>query len=73
MTHSVRFGDLGAQSHWIAKIYAALNEKELALTWLERGLAAEAIGNFYEDEPVWDPIRSDPRFAHLLRRMGIPQ
>src|SRR6266496_4273021 len=62
-----------SEAHWIAKIYATLNEKELALSWLERGLAAGAIGFFYKDEPVWDPIRSDPRFADLLRRMGIPQ
>ena len=53
------------QARYIAVIYAALNEKELALTWLERGLAAGAIGAFYKDEPVWDPIRSDPRFADL--------
>jgi adenylate cyclase len=62
-----------SQAHWMAKIYATLNEKELALTWLERGLAAGGIGPFYKDEPVWDPIRSDARFADLLRRMGIPQ
>jgi tetratricopeptide (TPR) repeat protein len=61
-----------SQAQWIAKIYAALNEKELAFSWMERGLAAGAIGYFYKDEPVWDPIRSDPRFADLLRRMGIP-
>ena len=61
-----------SEAHWIAKIYAALNEKELALSWLERGLATGAIGVFYKDEPVWDPIRSDPRFANLLRRMGVP-
>jgi eukaryotic-like serine/threonine-protein kinase len=61
------------QAQWIAKIYATLSEKEQALTWLDRGLAAEAIGVFYKDEPVWDPIRNDPRFADLLRRMGIPQ
>jgi adenylate cyclase len=58
-----------SQAHWIAKIYAALNEKELALTWLERGLAAGAIGFFYKDEPVWDPIRSDPRFAALVEKI----
>ena len=60
-----------SQAHWIAKIYAALNEKEQAFAWLERGLAAGAIGTFYKDEPVWDTIRSDPRFADLLWRMGL--
>jgi TolB-like protein/Tfp pilus assembly protein PilF len=61
------------QAVWIAKIYATLNEKEPALTWLERGLATGAIGSFYKDDPVWDPIRSDARFTDLQRRMGIPQ
>jgi TolB-like protein len=61
------------QAVWIAKIYATLNDKQLALTWLERGLATGAIGSFYKDDPVWDPIRIDPRFTDLLRRMGIPQ
>jgi TolB-like protein len=35
-----------SQAHWIAKIYAALNEKELAFFWLDRGLATGAIGPF---------------------------
>ena len=64
-------GATQSQSQSIAKIYTALNEKELALSWLERGLAAEAIGLFFKDEPVWDTIREDPRFADLLRRMGL--
>jgi len=62
-----------SEAHWIAKIYATLNEKEQAFAWLERGLATGAIAVFYKDEPVWDTIRSDPRFADLLQRMGIPQ
>ncbi len=62
-----------SQAHWIAKIYAALNEKEMAFSWLERGLAAGAIAVFYKDEPVWDSLRSDPGFTDLLRRMGVPQ
>ncbi len=60
------------QAHWIAKIYATLNEKEQALTWLERGLATGAVGAFYKDEPVWDPIRSDPRFEALVEKMFTP-
>jgi tetratricopeptide (TPR) repeat protein len=62
-----------SEAHWIAKIYAALNEKELAFSWLDRGLATGATRVFYKDEPVWDPIRNDQRFTNLLRRMGIPQ
>jgi serine/threonine-protein kinase len=62
-----------SQAHWIAKIYATLNEKELAFSWLERGLATGAIGPFYKDEPVWDPIRDDPRFAALVGKMVVPE
>ena len=58
-----------SQAHWIAKIYAILSEKEQALSWLERGLATGAIGVFYKDEPVWDTIRSDPRFDALVEKM----
>ncbi len=61
-----------SQAHFIAKIYATLNQKEQALAWLERGLAAGAIGVFYKEEPVWDPIRSDPRFAALVEKMSVP-
>jgi serine/threonine protein kinase/tetratricopeptide (TPR) repeat protein len=66
----------GASLHraiWIAMIYSTMNDRELALRWLERGLDAGAIIIFYKDAPVWDAIRSDPRFQNFLRRMGIPQ
>ena len=58
------------QANWIAKIYAALNDRGQMFAWLDRGLNAGAIGIFYKDEPVWDPFRKDRRFADLLRRMG---
>ena len=60
-------------AHWIAKIYAALNEKEQAFSWLDRGLATGALGVFYKDEPVWDAIRDDPRFASLVAKMVVPE
>ena len=63
---------LGMQE-WLARIYAASNEKELALLSLERGVANGSIPRFYKDAPVWDTIRGDARFASLLRSMGIPQ
>jgi Flp pilus assembly protein TadD len=61
------------EAHWIAKIYSTINERETALDWLEQGFVAGAIGGFYKDEPVWDPIRNDPRFTNLLKRMNVPQ
>src|SRR5215469_13684820 len=61
-----------SEAHWIAKVYAALNEKEQAMTWLDRGLTTGAIGSFYKDEPVWDPIRSHPRFEALVGKMFVP-
>ncbi len=69
----VRSGTSLTHALWVAKIYATLREPEPALTWLERGLAAGAIGMLHKDEPMWDVIRHDTRFGDLLRRMGIPQ
>jgi tetratricopeptide (TPR) repeat protein len=61
-----------SEAQWIAKIYSALNEKDQALNWLNRGLGTGTIGVFYVGEPTWDNIRSDARFSDLLQRMGIP-
>jgi hypothetical protein len=61
-----------SQAHLIAKIYATLNDKEMALSWLERGLATGAIGPFYKDEQVWDSIRGDPRFEALVQKILLP-
>jgi hypothetical protein len=61
-----------SQAHLIAKIYATLNEKEMALSWLKRGLATGAIGSFHKDEPVWDSIRGNPRFEALVQKCLLP-
>jgi TolB-like protein/Flp pilus assembly protein TadD len=66
-------GETLSTAHWIAKIYATLSDKEMAFSWLERALATGAIGVFYNDEPVWDPIRDDPRFASLVAKMVVPE
>ena len=68
-----RAGPNLSTAHWIAKVYAMLNDREMALSWLERALASGAIGVFYKDEPIWDPIRDDPRFATLLEKIVVPE
>ncbi|HVS82217.1 MAG TPA: protein kinase [Pyrinomonadaceae bacterium] len=57
----------------IALIYAGLGEKDQAFTWLEKAYEEHAFKMAWlKVEPQWDSLRSDPRFADLLRRVGLP-
>jgi hypothetical protein len=52
-----------------AYIYVPLGEKDRAFESLERGYEERLISVIRVD-PAFDPLRSDPRFANLLRRMN---
>ena len=49
-----------------------LGNKDLALEALEKAFAEGEDLGLLNVEPEWDPIRSDPRFQDLLRRVGLP-
>jgi len=54
--------------------YAALGERDEAFLWLEKLYQMHELAIMQPKlEPAFDPLRSDPRFADLLRRMGLPQ
>jgi TolB-like protein/DNA-binding winged helix-turn-helix (wHTH) protein/Tfp pilus assembly protein PilF len=56
------------------QIYAALGEKDKAFEWLEKAYEERSIALGGEDirvDPTYDPLRSDPRFQDLLRRMNL--
>jgi TolB-like protein/Flp pilus assembly protein TadD/predicted Ser/Thr protein kinase len=58
----------------IARIYMGLGKKEDAIGWLEKGV--DGHDNGVTDlgvGPDWEPLRSDPRFQALLRRIGLPR
>jgi len=56
-----------------AILYAALGEKDQAFQWLERGYQDHAlVMTDLKVDPRYDNLRSDPRFADLLRRVGFP-
>jgi adenylate cyclase len=56
----------------IATFYAMAGENGQALDWLERGLDMRDSYLPYVGDPIFDAIRSDPRFQNLCRRVGIP-
>jgi tetratricopeptide (TPR) repeat protein len=54
--------------------YIRLGEREKALYWLEKAFEHHTRDLIYlKVEPNYDPLRSDPRFQSLLRRMNFPE
>ncbi len=61
----------------IARLHAALGDRDEAFTWLEKAYQQRNrdLPNLKET-PEWDPLhplRDDPRFQDLLRRMNFPE
>ena len=57
-----------------AVIYVALGDKDRALAELERDFAERGFYVAYlRVDPMFDPLRADPRFTSLLRRVGLQQ
>ncbi len=57
----------------IALIYANLGDKDQAFAWLDRAYEARSafLITAILGSPNYDPLRSDPRFDALLRRIGL--
>src|SRR5512143_4166446 len=54
----------------IAMVYAARGDRDQAMAWLERGYS-ERVNPSVLLRPGFDPLRADPRFQGLLRRVGL--
>ena len=56
----------------MAAIYVGLGERDLALEWLEKAVEQPGEHQFwFAANPLFDPLRSDPRFDELLERMNL--
>jgi TolB-like protein/DNA-binding winged helix-turn-helix (wHTH) protein/Flp pilus assembly protein TadD len=56
----------------IAMIYASLGDPDQAMHWLEKGFE-ERFNPGVLLRPGFDPLRADPRFEDLRRRIGLPK
>ena len=62
-----------AYSLRIARLYSYGGERDRALQWLERAYQERVQDMIYlRVSPTWDPLRDDPRFQDLVRRMNFP-
>jgi serine/threonine protein kinase/Tfp pilus assembly protein PilF len=58
----------------IAFKYAELGEKDQAFFWLEKGYAEKSdLTAYVKTEWRMESLRSDPRYAALVKKMGLPQ
>jgi tetratricopeptide (TPR) repeat protein len=64
----------GFSPAFIALYSGQIGETDQAFDWLERGYRErDPVMITLKTLPAWDPLRSDPRFDDLLRRIGFPE
>ncbi|MFB3068122.1 MAG: tetratricopeptide repeat protein, partial [Acidobacteriota bacterium] len=59
-------------TYWKAVYYALVGEKEKALEGMTQAInERDPNSPWFNIEPAFDPLRDDPRFQNLLRRMNF--
>jgi len=61
-------------AYHFAIVFVGLGEKQQAFEWLAKAYDERSDNlTLLKVEPVYDRLRSDPRFQDLVRRIGLPQ
>jgi TolB-like protein/class 3 adenylate cyclase len=72
--HEASVQDGQGEPFALAVLHASLGQTDQAFAWLERAVRERSrwVATLAV-HPVLDPLRSDPRFQDLLRRIGFPE
>jgi serine/threonine protein kinase/tetratricopeptide (TPR) repeat protein len=63
-----------SSAYRIAELYADWGDKERAFQWLNTAYQErDGLLEGLKTDFLLDPLRSDPRFAELVRKVGLPQ
>jgi serine/threonine-protein kinase len=65
-----KYGRRESPGIYLAEVYAGLGEKDQAFAWLEKDFQARSSLLVYINVFPLEPLRDDPRYADLQRRVG---
>ena len=73
-----KFGDIEKTQYvvhtFVASIYGALGDKDKAFAELEKAFGQrDAWLKWIKSDPMMDPLRDDPRFIALLKRLNLAE
>jgi tetratricopeptide (TPR) repeat protein len=69
-----KYKDGEADGRDVAVVYAGLGENDRVFEWLEKDFHSRRSSLAeLRSEVAFNPLRGDPRFKDLLRRMGLPE
>ncbi len=67
-----RVGNQYVRAEYIARVWAALGERDSAFAWLDTAYAQRSAGmTWLAVHPAYAPLRDDPRYRTLLERVGL--
>jgi eukaryotic-like serine/threonine-protein kinase len=66
-------GEANVYTSWnLARLYTSLGDRAQAITWLERSYEERySMVVYLKADPLFDPLRGEPRFQALLRKVGL--
>ena len=64
--------DVARIAEFLAAVYGALGDPDEAFLQLDRAYADRSAGLIYLHlDPLYDPLRDDPRFGALVEKIGL--
>ena len=64
----------GSPSFYTAMIYAQMGKIDLAFEWLEKAYETNEVEMYWlKEEPPFEPLRHDPRWQTILKKVGFPK
>ena len=60
------------QPYMMAIVSVGLGDKDSTFAWIRKGIDERSEETAYiKVDPIMDPLRSDPRYRDILRRIGF--